>query len=419
MRNKLLVCIVLLLITSLILGGCGGTTDGENEDGLETRKIVALLPLTGVLGTFGENSAEVSKLATDDVNAWLEQEGKDWRLDLTIDDTQTEGEVALRKMQTWYGDGVHFFVGPQASGEVGEVLAFANSNEILFVSQSATSPALEIADDWFYRFCTSDTIQGPAIGTMAKTAGVKNLIFTWRGDGWGDGLQETAEESAIGHGIEISNKLRYDEQLEEFSVQAATLDGYVSDLVDSGVSLDDIGIVVIAFEEIEPYMTAANEYPQLKEINWIGSDGTALSESLASSTIALQFAADAKFINSMNRPESFDDDSNFEYVRQHVLDTLGRETDAYSYNIYDMIWSLAMSIDEVGYDTVKVRDIFPRVTDEWTKENGASGHVVLNEFGDRAFADYDMWMINEDLKWENVGWFDSRAGSINWARDIY
>jgi branched-chain amino acid transport system substrate-binding protein len=231
LRKTLLIFVVVLLATALVLGGCGKKADPA-PGALTTHTIVSLVPLTGVLSTFGENSGEVSKLAAEDVNKWLEAEGKSWRLRLVVEDTQTEPTVGLQKMQSWFGEGVKFFSGPQASGVARECLAFANSNQILFTSQSSTSPALAIAGDWLFRFCTSDDIQGPAVAKIAQTAGIKHLIFAWRGDTWGDGLQGATAAAAKKMGIEIyPQELRYDPMLEDFTVQAASLNNYVTDLV--------------------------------------------------------------------------------------------------------------------------------------------------------------------------------------------
>ncbi len=417
MKSKLLVFILVALFVTAFVGGCG---PDEDADGITTHTIVGIFPLTGVLGTFGENSSEVAKLAAADVNEWLEAEGKDWRLRLEIDDTQTEGPVGLQKMSNWFGDGVKFFAGPQGSGVAQECLAFANSNQILFISPSSTSPALAIEGDWLFRFCTDDQVQGPAIAKVAEAAGVTNLIFGWRGDTWGDGLQGAAAVVAEDKGIDIYPQLlRYDPQKEEFTSEAALLDEYVADLVSQGVALSEIGFNIIAFEEVAPFMAEAARYDNLREIVWIGSDGTALSEALVSHPVASQFAIDVKFINSMNRPAEMTEQSRFDHVRDHIQATLNRETDSYSYNTYDIIWAFALSIDEVGYDSAAVKEILPRITDEWTKVNGASGHIVLNAAGDRAFADYDLWMIDKDKKWINAGYYDGGADAINWDLDVY
>ncbi len=421
MNRTLVIAVAVTLVVGLVIGyGIGGARPAVGEEGrYETHTIVALLPLTGALSTFGENSKETVLLAATDVNAWLEREGKDWRLDVKIEDTATDGPTALAKMKAWYGTGVTLFVGPQASGECKELLTFANANKILFISQSSTSPALSIPDDYLFRFCPDDFIQGPAIARVMWDAGIRHVIFSWRGDTWGDGLQKATEESFKKLGGQVFDKsLRYDPGLEDFPKEAALLNDYVQELIGRGVPKRQIGIVVIAFEEIAPYMEAADKYPLLKEVLWFGSDGSALSEALAQHPVGAEFAARTKYINTFFAP-GLSKYPLFDYVRGHVFKVLGRETDAYSYNAYDQVWALALAIDEVGYDAEKVKEILPRVTDEHTKLYGASGHIVLNENGDRAFADYDLWVIGEDLQWKKVGVWRGATDTIDWLEDIY
>jgi branched-chain amino acid transport system substrate-binding protein len=418
LKSKLFVFILIGLLATVFIAGCGPSDDGAADD-VTTHTIVAILPLTGVLSSFGENNSEVAKLAAADVNEWLEAEGKEWRLRLEIDDTATEGPVGLTKMQSWFGEGVKFFAGPMASGVAQECLAFANANQILYISPSSTSPALAIADDYLFRFCTTDEVQGPAIAAVAQAAGIEHLIFTWRKDTWGDGLQGAAEASALELGIAVdSNKLAYDPLQEAFTSEAALLDGYVTDAVAAGVPLEKIGINVIAFEEVVPYMVEASKYPQLSQIKWIGSDGSAFSEALLQTPEAAQFANTVKFINSMNKPE--EGSENYARVQDHVQELLGRETDAYSFNTYDIIWALAVSIDRAGYDPAAVKEILPEVTKEWTAVEGASGYIELNEYGDRAFADYNYVMLTDDLAaWFIPGSFDGLTREITWETPVY
>ena len=419
MKSKLFVLLLIGIMAITFVAGCGGADDdGAVDGGVETYTIVGLFPLTGVLSTFGENSSEIAKLAAADVNAWLEAEGKDWRLRLEIDDTATEGPVGLTKMQSWYGEGVTFFAGPQASGVAQEMLAFANANQILYISPSSTSPALAIADDFLLRFVTTDLIQGPAIAAVAQAAGIEHLIFAWRGDTWGDGLQSATAASALELGIAVdSNLLRYDPLQEAFTSEAALLDGYVSDAVAAGVAIETIGINAIGFEEIVPFMVEASKYDQLRQIKWFGSDGTAFSEALIQTPEAAQFAYDVKFINSMNKPDT--ESEKFGNVKDHIQELLGRETDAYSYNTYDIIWALAMAIDQVGYDAAAAKEVFPDVTMEISK-TGASGYFELDEYGDRAFADYNYVMLTEGLDdWFIPGYFDGLTSEITWETPVY
>ncbi len=419
MKSKLLVILLIGIMALAFVAGCGdGAADDDGAGEVTTHTIVGILPLTGALSTFGENSAAVAKLAAADVNEWLEAEGKDWRLHLEIDDDATEGPVGLTKMQSWFGEGVKIFVGPQASGVAQEMLAFANANQLLYVSPSSTSPALAIADDFLFRFCTTDEVQGPAIAAVAMAAGIEHLFFAWQGDTWGDGLQAAAKASVLELGIEVdANEIRFDPLKDAFTAEAALLDGYVSEAVAAGVPIEKIGLNVICFEQIVPFMVEALKYPQLKQIKWIGSDGTAFSEALLQTPEAAQFALDVKFANTMNKPE--DGSVNYARVRDHVQEQLGRETDAYSYNTYDIVWALAKCIDQVGYDSVAAKEILPEVVKEWSKTDGASGYIELNEYGDRSFANYDIVMLESLEGWFVPGFFDGLTKEITWKTNVF
>ncbi len=441
MKSKLFLFLLVGLLAVAMIAGCQPTADdpavddedenGEVEDVVEeevlepedwdgtVHTIAAIYPLTGPLSDYAENNVEAAKLAAADVNEWLEDEGKDWRLRLIVDDTQFNPPVTLMKMQSWYGSGVTFFAGPMGSGEVTELLSFANANDLIVVSPSSTAIALSIPDDALFRFCTDDTIQGPAIAAAIKESGVEHLIFGWRNDVWGDGLQ-AAVEASLDPSIQIyPQRLFYDPIKEDFTTDVALLDGYVTELVEQGVSLDKIGFNLISFGEAEQYLTDAASYDQLREIKWFGSDGTTKIARIVENEVAGQFAADTLFINPMNRPSEDVENSRLEYVKQHVLDTLGREPESYTYNTYDIIWALALAIDEVGYDALAAREVLPRIADEWTKVNGASGHIILNENGDRNISDYDYSIVNQDIEWEDVGYFQWATQSIIWDVEIY
>ncbi len=385
-----------------------------------TQTIAGMFPLSGVLSSFGENSAEAAKLAADDINDWLNRENRGWTLDLVIVDTQTDGSIALNRMQNRYNDGIKFFAGPQASGVAGECLPFANNNQILFISPSATSTALAIPDDWFFRFCPDDSLQGPAIAAVAADAGVKNLIFSWRGDTWGDGLQAAAANSAQNRNIKIYDPgIRYDPSKQNLGNEVSLLNGYVDELVAQGIPLEQIGICLICFEEAASFIAEAANYSQLKDIVWIGSDGTALSQDLLNNDSAKQFAIKVNFISPMSRMPDEPPQSWRGQCWNHIYNNLNREPDVYSYNTYDIIWALALSIDQAGYDPEAVRKILPQITDDWSKTFGASGHIVLNEYGDRAHADFDYWLINAGGQWDSVGFYEGALDSIEWKQKIY
>ena len=103
-------------------------------------------------------------------------------------------------------------------------------------------------------------------------------------------------------------------------------------------------------------MNAANTYPQLKKIVWIG--GSSSSQALISSS----FAAGTRFICPTNL---YEQGTWYHYVMEYINK---EEPDDYSSHItYDIVWSLAKAIDKVGYISAKVKEVLPGVADDWTK----------------------------------------------------
>ena len=423
------IAVVLMIIFLLIGLGVGYAVWGirkpvapEVKPGLSGDvNVVYLCPLTGALSTYGENNKAAAELAAKEVNEWLAARGAEWKFKLIVEDTATDPATCLSKLKAWHGKGVLFFIGPMSSSEVKEIKEYADANKLLVISPSSTSPALSIAGDFIFRYCPDDTIQGPGIARLMWDAGVKHVIPTWRGDAWGDGLHDATKDAYVKLGGTWHDDLgvRYDPALTDFPAQAASLKDAVEKLLADGVPKEEIGILAISFEEICPYMEDASEYPILSEVKWFGSDGTCLLPTLVKHEVAGPFAAKVKFTNTIFAPGV---SPKFQHVTEYCKRTLGREPDSYAYNSYDIVWTLAIAFDIVdAYDTEKVRAVLPKVVENYF---GASGWFQLNENGDRAFADYNLWTVTEDpttgeIKWTQVGVYVGAEDRIEWIVPIY
>ena len=413
-----------LLLVMFVVGlgagymvGVASVPTTEGEAGLSGQvKVVFLAPLTGVLSTYGENSKYAALLAAQEVNQWLEARGESWTFNLTVDDTATDPTTALSKMQSWHGAGVQFFVGPMSSGEVSELKSYADSNHLLVISPSSTSPALSIPDDYIFRYCPDDFIQGPAIARLMWEAGVRHVVATWRGDTWGDGLKNATATAFEDLGGTVHDAVRYDPNLTDFPTQASALADAVQDLVDDGIPKSKIGVLAISFEEIVPYMEDASAYPILSEVNWFGSDGTCLLSSLLENSVARSFAATVNFTNTIFAPGV---SPKFEHVRDYINETLGRTPDSYAYNTYDIVWTLALALEAVDeYNATAVKEVLPSIVSNYF---GASGWFELNENGDRAFADYNLWtvkVVDDNYQWVFVGVWRGATDVIEWKANI-
>jgi len=390
--------------TKTVSAGAGGLT-GEIPIG-------ALLPLSGVLASFGQNSKVAAEIAVEEVNEFLEKIGAGWRLKLYVEDTETKPSVALEKLMALYSKGVKVVIGPMASAGVKALKEYADSNKILVISPSSTSPALAIPDDYIFRFPPTDELQGKIAPRFAKTIGATHMIVVWRGDAWGDCLADVVKKRAAELGIEVAKEIRYAPEATEFSAEVAALASAVDDLVSAGVSPDKILVVLIGFEEARGVLLDATEYEVLWKVKWFGSDGTALSSKLIEDPKVAEFSASVRFVNPIAGSET----KGFWRLVEKVKERIGRIPESYSVNTYDAIWIIAHALLITDrYDGEALKNIFMDVVDQYY---GANGHIVLNEAGDRAYANYLLWEIvktDGGYEWKLTGRYDYETDVVKWS----
>jgi len=380
-------------------------------------KVGALLSLTGVLSTYGENSEAALELAEKDINDWLKAIGEEWTFKIVVEDTATDPTTAVSKIQALHGEGILFFIGPMTSAEVSEVKSYADANGLIVISQSSTSPALAIAGDSVIRFCPTDEVQGPAAARTLYTLGVRWVVPFWRGDTWGDGLEESQKASfekilkATGEEGGFVEGIRYDPSATEFSTQVAQLADIVQGLVNK-YGADKVGVAYVGFEEVLAVFTAAKDYPILSQVKWVGSDGTAGLSDLVKNADAAEFSIKTLFLSPIFAPAA----SPFkDKVKNYVHQKLGRDPDSYAYAAYDAAWVYALAFEMAkNYDSNTVKKLIPEIVPRYM---GASGNFRLDANGDRASADYELWIPKKTAtgyEWAVAGVWVASSDTIQW-----
>jgi branched-chain amino acid transport system substrate-binding protein len=374
-------------------------------------KFGAILTLSGDLRTFGENHKAALELARDEINAWL----KSFRPDLTVtvefEDTQTEPDIALAKVQSFVARGIKFIIGPLSSGEVRGIKSYVDEQGIVVVSQSSTAVDLALKDRIF-RFIPSDLWQSRALARLMYDLGIRYVIHVWRDDPWGNGLQKGVADNFKSLGGSVDEGIKYSTKEKTFVTQVAAL----KDKVEAALAKypkSQVAVHLIAFEEAAVLMKEATKYPILREVRWFGSDGTAGSGDLQKDPDVAKFCYDTKFLNTIFTPTQSE---IFDKVRAHIKKVYGeaREPDSYTYVIYDILWVLVKAILFVEkYDPAAVANILPQVAATYF---GASGWIKLDEYGDRAPESYDVWVINEEspgkYKWERVAYWSKATDQV-------
>jgi branched-chain amino acid transport system substrate-binding protein len=376
-------------------------------------RIGALLSLSGDLRTFGENERVALELARDDINAWLSKRGINLRVVLEIEDTATQPEQALAKLQALAARGVKMVAGPLSSREVRNLKTYADENNILVVSQSSTAVDLAVPGDNIFRFIPDDRKQGPALARLMWDAGIRYYVPIWRGDTYGDGLKAATESAFKRLGGAVDPGIRYNPDAKEFATEIATLESKVRDAI-SKYGQGAVAVHLISFEEAVLLLQEAAKRDVLRSVRWFGSDGTAGSGDIQNDATSAQFNVDTKFLHTIFAATTSD---IFERVRDKVKQVYGREPETYTYTMYDILWVLVLSILTVDkYDVTAVKGVLPIVSSQYF---GASGWTILNENGDRVGGDYDVWAIEkvgDKYEWKVVGTYKASTDSVAWAR---
>lgn len=377
----------------------------EDDAGLSgVIRYGVLLPATGDLASHGSDNLLGVQLAAMDFNEYLESEGHDWRVELVIEDTQTDPVIALEKLQSINSKGISFVLGPETSSEVRNLKSYADSNNMILISPSSTSPKVAFPDNIF-RFVPDDTKQGKVAAALLTHLGKDVVIPIYRGDVWGDGLHESARDSFEAMGGIVDEGIRYNPEITVFSTEASLLDGIVGGYLEE-YPPEKVAVMAIGFSEIVHLFNSASSYDTLSSIDWIGSDASALDDRITEDPLAQGFSESTRFISPQFAPS---DNEKFQRVTEYLISETGSSPNAYAYSAYDTLWVLGLTMLELNSDQpLEIRDSLHEVGASYT---GAIGQVILNEAGDLANADYELWQV-VDGEWQKYGKYSAATGEI-------
>ena len=158
--------LLIMLFAATLLSGCN-LFNKSDTDGVNKLTVGVLLPLTGSWATQGHNAEAALSSALDIIHA---QYSADLKIELKILDTKGEPETALTQLQTLHAAGVRVVIGPMTSAEAEVMRGYANSNDMLLVSPSATASDLSY-DDNLIMLAPNDRHQSDALVKLMQADG--------------------------------------------------------------------------------------------------------------------------------------------------------------------------------------------------------------------------------------------------------
>lgn len=383
-----------------------------------TFTIGVLNDLTSELAGEGKGVQQTTSYAIQDINTWLGSTslaGK-VKFNVNLQDYALDNTKATAIMNSFLSSGIRVVVGPLNSGTTGALLPFANSHNIVMISESSTAPSLSIPGDYLYRTPPSDNFQGQADSIEFVQSGAQAVVIVYRNDDYGAGLANaTATEFEIAGGHVIA-QIPYDTTTSNFLPTLAS----VNDAYNSAVGKYDAAHVALYFISFSEFgqiaIQAQSNYPSLLKstLPWFGADGEGNEAPIVNSTYAsavVQTRMAASF-------PGFSKSGLTDSVCQRQLSAIGVLCDGYTTGAYDDAWLAALSILYChGQDGPCIKNVFPAIANTF---HGATGVTLLNSGGDRLFASYVFFCIapgstSGTAKWIICGTWDQATNKVIWT----
>jgi len=387
----------------------------------KTLTIGMLLDLSSTLSDQGTRTKSVSVLAINDINSFLASGGCNLKFAAAIDDYALNDQTALTDLQNFEASGVAVVVGPLNSGTAQAILTSANTNHVVLISPSSTSPALALPNDYLFRTVPNDAAQGLADARIFTNRGATAAIIIHRDDTYGDGLANATkirfESTAIGG--HVIDSIPYDHN----AADAGTLDwtttlntlntDFSSNVGTYGAS--HIAIYCVCFQEYGAMIIKASSYSGFpwSTIPWFGTDGEATLTQISSGSsgpLASQVKTVSTLFASVNNSKTLNLYSAFTSKYTSLI------CDSYCLGSYDDIWLGAVStLQAGGYNGTAIQANMLTVA---ANVYGVTGPLTLQPSGDRLPTGYQIWSVvtkSGTPTWVLAGNWNDATDTVTWT----
>lgn len=251
---------ILCLLTIIIVLDCK-----INKD--DVIKIGAVLPLTGDVAVWGNNTKEGIDLAVEIINKNGGLDGK--MIKIIYEDSQAlpaKGVTAITKLIKL--DNVSAVIDNSVSSVTLAMAPIAEKNETVILATGATAPAITNAGDFIFRIWNSDDLEGRVIAEYAfNELKIKKIAILFVNNDYGYGLKDVFEEEYIklGGSVTVIEKFEQSEtnfkpqltKIKSDNPESIYLVGYPREVAQclkqtAELGLNSIVLSTVAFED--PYI---------------------------------------------------------------------------------------------------------------------------------------------------------------------
>ena len=322
--------------------------------------IGAALPLSGEGGPYGVAGMNSITLAVNKYNAHGGIHGRN--VSVVYEDTRlspVESLSAVRKLVSI--NRVPVIIGPMSSSEVETILPFAEENNVIIVSPSATDHKLSGKSDFFFRTITSDTYEAEVMADFIyNKLNIKELIIMYMNSAGPEGVSISLRSSYEQLGGRVVLTETFEQDATDFRSQLTKIKGDNANAVFFAGFAKETGRMLLQAKELglnkQVFAHQTAESPEVIDIAGDAANGVIFASA--------QLPAEGS-----NAIKLFREDYQAEY---------GSEPQNYAANTYDAAMIVLTSIDKYGYDYKDILDGLHDIRDY----EGASGTFTVTNTGD-------------------------------------
>jgi ABC-type branched-subunit amino acid transport system substrate-binding protein len=400
------------------------TSGADGQQNFHKEFVVgAIIPLTGSYSSIGKPVKVALEKAEQDVNKYSEKMNSSSRFNLVMANSKSSPEDSLEAIKQLHSIGAKIIVGPATSTAVLGAKEYADTNDIILISYSSTSPLLSIPGDNLLRLVPDDINQGKVIAQRMIDDGIKVVVPMWRGDIYGNELYKSTKYQFEKLGGKMEEGINYKPHTGKFATSLhrinfimwnkdlERLDSIVSEAIKK-YGNKSVGVFIISYDEITPILIQSSMYSSLGNIRWYGSDSIAQNHHITKNIDSALFAIKTNFSNPLY---SIDTKSPKIHELSEMLEKELHDGGSITYPAiaYDSFWISSLSLDTNSTNSSYLvdhknksknsfKDIVFKTAESFDK--GISGKIQLNDAGDRIGEDYDFWRISKDVQQSHYAW---------------
>ncbi len=377
--------------------------------------VGAIIPFTGSYASIGKSTKVALEKAEYDVNKYFEKMNSSSRFNLVMANSKSSPEDSLEAIKQLHSFGAKIIVGPATSTAVSAAKEYADTNNIILISYSSTSPLLSLEGDNLFRLVPDDINQGKVIAQRMIDDGIKVVVPMWRGDIYGNELYKSTKNYFEKIGGKMEEGINYKPHTGKFATSLHRINFIMwnkdlqklDSIVEGAIKkfgVDSVGVFIISYDEITPILIQSSMYHALANIRWYGSDSIAQNHYITKNIDAALFANKTNFSNPLY---SIDTKSPKIHELIEVLEQKLHDEGSITYaaTAYDSFWISSLSLDKnstsssshVSDHKSSNKKSFKDIVFETAEsfDNGMSGKIQLNKAGDRIGENYDFWTVSK------------------------